>query len=65
MSQDSAVGVPTSCRLDDKGFRFRVPVWARYSLQVVQTSYGAQPASYPMSNGDSFPGVNRKESEAD
>jgi hypothetical protein len=31
----------------------------------VQTGSGAQPASYPMGNGDSFPGVKEPEREAD
>jgi hypothetical protein len=34
-------------------------------LHVIQTGYGAHPATYPMDNRDSFPGVKRPGREAE
>jgi hypothetical protein len=56
MSRDSAVGIATGYRLDDQGVGVRVPVGANFSLlHVVQTGSGADPVSYSVGTGDSFP----------
>jgi hypothetical protein len=54
---NSVVGIATGDGLDDGEVGVRVPVGLNFSLHhVVQTGYGAHPASYPMGNGGSFPG---------
>jgi hypothetical protein len=51
------VGIATGYGLDDLGVGVRVPVEQEFSLvHVVQTGFGAHPASYPMRTGGSFPG---------
>jgi hypothetical protein len=56
-SRDSLVGIALGYRLDDRGSRFRFPAGAgNFSLHHrVQNGSGAQPASYPMVTGGSFP----------
>jgi hypothetical protein len=54
---DSAVGMATGYGLDNGGVGVQVPVGSRISLfHIVQTSSRANPASYPMGTGRSFPG---------
>jgi hypothetical protein len=54
-SRDS-VGIATGYVLDGRGVGVRVPVGARFSpLHVVQTDYGAHPASYLIGTEGSFP----------
>jgi hypothetical protein len=56
-SRDSAIGIATGFRVDDRGFGVRVPVGSRISLfHVVQNGSGAHPASYSMDIGSSFHG---------
>jgi hypothetical protein len=57
-----SVGIATGYWLDDQGIGVRVPVESRH---VVVTGPGAHPASYPMSTGDTFPGVKPSGREAD
>jgi hypothetical protein len=52
-SWDSSVGTATGYWLDDRGVGVRVPVGSRI---FTSTSRGIHPTSYPMSNGNSFPG---------
>jgi hypothetical protein len=55
VSRDSSVGVATGYRLD-----FRGSIWIRVTdfslLHRFETTSGAQPVSYPMGTGVSFPG---------
>jgi hypothetical protein len=55
---DSSVGIALGYGQDDRGSRVRFPAGARnFSLHHrVQNGSGAQPASYPMGTGVSFPG---------
>jgi hypothetical protein len=64
MSRDSSVGIATGYGLEDRMIRVRFPAEAgNFSFRyLVQTSSGAQPASYPLGIGDSFSGG---KSEAD
>jgi hypothetical protein len=57
-SRDSSVGIALGYGLDDRGSRVRFPEGAgNFSLHHhVQNGSGAQPASYPMGTGGSFPG---------
>jgi hypothetical protein len=57
-SRDSSVGIVLGSGLDDWGSRVRFPAGAgNFSLHhSVQNGSGAQPASYPMDTGGSFPG---------
>jgi hypothetical protein len=56
-SRDSAVGIATGYGLDGREDGLRVPVGASLSpLRVVQADSGADPASYPIGTGTSFPG---------
>jgi hypothetical protein len=66
-SRDSSVGVALGYRLDVRGSRFRFPAGAgNFSLHHrVQNGSGAHPASYPMGNRVSFPGIKRPGREAD
>jgi hypothetical protein len=65
-NQDSVVGIATGYGLDDWGVGVRVPVGSRiFFSHVVRTVSGAHEASYPMGNGDSFPGVKRPRREAE
>jgi hypothetical protein len=54
-SRDSSVGITNGYRLDDRGFRVRVPVGSRI-FHVVQTGSGIHPTTYPMGTVGSFPG---------
>jgi hypothetical protein len=48
----SVIGIATGYRLDNQGFRVRVPVEQEFSLlQIVQTGSGVHPTSYPMGTG--------------
>jgi hypothetical protein len=50
-------GIATGYGLDDCGAGVRVPVGSRISiLQIVQTSSGVHPTSYPRGTGGSFTG---------
>jgi hypothetical protein len=62
-SRDSSVGIA----LDDRGSRVRFPARAgNFSLHHrVQNGSGAHPASCPMGNRGSFPGVKHPGREAD
>jgi hypothetical protein len=54
--EHSVVGIATGYGLDDRGVGVRVPVGSIISLlQVVQTGFGANPASYPMGTGGLIP----------
>jgi hypothetical protein len=57
-SRDSSVGIAAGYGLDGRGVGVRVPVGDFSLLHVVQTGSGAEPASYPMGTGTSFPGDN-------
>jgi hypothetical protein len=46
-SRDSLVGTATGYGLDGQGYSL---------LHIVQTGSAAQPASYPMTTGGTFPG---------
>jgi hypothetical protein len=51
----SAVGITTGYRLDGRGVGVRAPVGSKFfSLHVVQTGSGANPASYTMDTGGDF-----------
>jgi hypothetical protein len=65
--RDSAVGIATGYRLDDRGVGVRVLAGWRFSLlHVVQTGSGVHPTSYPMGiGGGSFPGVKQQGREPD
>jgi hypothetical protein len=53
---NSIVGIATGYGLEDWGVGVWVPVGQEFSLlHVLQTGYGAHPASYPMGTGGSFP----------
>jgi hypothetical protein len=53
----SAVGTVTSHGLDDRWAQFMSWYGQRFSLlHIIQTSPGAQPASYPISTRESFLG---------
>jgi hypothetical protein len=53
----SSVGIATDYGLDDRAVRVRVPVGPRLVLlELVETSCGAHPASYPLGTASSFPG---------
>jgi hypothetical protein len=54
----SSVGIVLGCGLDDRGSRVLFPAGAgNFSLHHrVQNGSGAQPASFPMGTGGSFPG---------
>jgi hypothetical protein len=57
LNRDRTVGIATGHGLDNQGFGVRVPVGQEFSLlHVVQTGSEANPASYPMGTGGSFPG---------
>jgi hypothetical protein len=66
-SRDSSVGIALGYGLDDWGSRVRFQVGAgNFSLHHrVQNGSGAHPASYPVGNRGSFPGVKRPGLEAD
>jgi hypothetical protein len=65
-SRDSAVGIATGYGLDGRGVGVQILLGKDFSsLHVVQTNYGVHPASYPMGNGGSFPGIKRPGREAD
>jgi hypothetical protein len=52
--------------LDDQGSRVRFPAGAEnFSLRRVRNGSGAHPVSYPMCTRCFFPGVKRREREAD
>jgi hypothetical protein len=56
-SRDSAVGIVTGYRLDDRRLGVRISVGSRISLfHVVQTGSGVHPTSYPMGTVGSFSG---------
>jgi hypothetical protein len=64
-SWDRVVSIATGYRLDD-GSEFESRQGQEFSLlQVVQTSPGAHPASYPMIPGALSPGVERPGHKAD
>jgi hypothetical protein len=67
MSRDSSDGIATGYGLDDQVIGVRFPTGdGNFSLHHrVQTGSGAHPASYPMGNGVSSPGVKRPGREAD
>jgi hypothetical protein len=55
--RDSAVGIAIDYGLDDQWIGVRVPVGQEFLLlHFVQTGSGAQPASYAIGTGGSFPG---------
>jgi hypothetical protein len=58
MSRDSSVGIATGYGLDDRMITVRFPAgFGNFSLRhSVHTVSGANPASYPMGTGGSFPG---------
>jgi hypothetical protein len=58
VSRDSSVGIALGYGLDDRGSMVRFPAGAgNFSLHHrVQNGSRAQPASYPMGTGGSFPG---------
>jgi hypothetical protein len=57
MSRDSAVGIATGYGLHGKGSEFESWREQEFSLLcVVKTGSGANPASYLMGTGCSFPG---------
>jgi hypothetical protein len=66
-SRDSSVGIATGYGLDDRGSSVRFPAGAgNFSLHHrVQNGSGVHPASYPVGNMGSFPGVKRPGYEAD
>jgi hypothetical protein len=65
-NRDSILSMAAAYKLDDWGVGYRVPVGSWISvLQVVQTTSGVHPASYPVGTGDSSQGVKRPWSEAD
>jgi hypothetical protein len=53
-TRDSVVDIATGYGLDDRGVKVRVPVSQEFSL--LQTGSAANPASYSMGTGGSFPG---------
>jgi hypothetical protein len=56
-SRDSAVGIATDYRLDDRGVGVKSPGRVKnFLFHVVQTGSGAHPTSYTMGTGYSFPG---------
>jgi hypothetical protein len=57
-SRGSSGGIVSDCGLDDRAVEVRSPTGAEdfSSSPCVQTGSGAQPASYPMGTGVSFPG---------
>jgi hypothetical protein len=58
VSRDTSVGLASCYGLDDRDSRVRLPVGARnFSHHSVQNGSRAQPVSYPMGIGISFPGV--------
>jgi hypothetical protein len=67
MSRDSPVGIALGYWLDNRCSRVRFPGGTgNFSLHHrVQNGSGAHPASYPMDNRGSFPGVKRPGREAD
>jgi hypothetical protein len=66
MSRNSAVGIATGYRLDDRMIRVRFPAVAEKSFlrHRVHTGSGVHLASYLMGIGGSFPGVKRLERES-
>jgi hypothetical protein len=54
-SRDSVVGIATGYWLDNRGGQSSSPGRVKNFLHVVQTGSGANPASYPMGTGGSFP----------
>jgi hypothetical protein len=65
--RDSSVDIATGYGLEDRGSRVRFPAGAgNFSLHHrIQNGSGAHPASNPMGNGGSFPGVKWLGREAD
>jgi hypothetical protein len=66
-SRDGSVGIALGYGLDDRGSGVRFPAGAgNISLHHrVQKGSDAHPASYPVGNKGSFPGVKRPGREAD
>jgi hypothetical protein len=55
--RDNTGGIATGYELDDGGFGVRVHIGSKFSpLYFVQTGSEVHPTSYPMDNGDNFPG---------
>jgi hypothetical protein len=55
-NRDSAVGIATDYRLDDRGADFESLLGQEFSLlHVVQTGSGVHPTSYSIGTGGSFP----------
>jgi hypothetical protein len=65
--RDSSVGIALGYGLDDRGSRFRFSAGAgNFSLhRGIRNGSGTHPASYPVGNKGSFPGVKRPWFEAD
>jgi hypothetical protein len=56
-SRDSAVGIATGYRLDDREVGIRVPVGSRiFTSHVVQTGSGVHPTYYTLGTWGLFPG---------
>jgi hypothetical protein len=55
-SRDSSVGIATGYGVDGRGVGVLVPSRVKNFLHVVQTVFGAHPASYAVGTGGSFPG---------
>jgi hypothetical protein len=56
-SRDSAVGIATGYRLDDRGIEVRVPIELRIFISPCRPDgSGVHPTSYPMGTGGTFPG---------
>jgi hypothetical protein len=65
-AQGSVVGIATGYELETEGLEFESRYGQEFSLlQIIQTSSGVHPTSYPMGTGGSFPGGKAAEREAD